>query len=152
MAGFCVLGSFSALLAFVTISFTKCPSLHIDGPLGSAPLSQEYMEIYGDCNANCKCAEVAYHPVCSQDGVSVFFSPCHAGCKLSNLTEDWSGRGRSKQNLYWDCSCVKKLYEHNGKSPVEPWWNMNDQGNYLVVYLIQYVLYTALCSFVILLF
>ncbi len=130
MAGLCVLGSFGAFLSFVTVSLTKCPSLHIDGPLGSSPLSSESLPIYGDCNLNCKCNEVAYHPVCSRDGVSVFFSPCHAGCKLANYTEDLSGGGRSKRNLYWDCSCIKKLSEHNGKSPAEPWWTKREKGTH----------------------
>ena len=33
------------------------------------------------CNSNCDCSTTQYDPICSADGITVFFSPCQAGCK-----------------------------------------------------------------------
>ena len=34
-----------------------------------------------DCNAGCGCKANAMAPVCSEDGMANFFSPCMAGCQ-----------------------------------------------------------------------
>ena len=34
-----------------------------------------------DCNTGCGCNANAMAPVCSQDGMANFFSPCLAGCQ-----------------------------------------------------------------------
>lgn len=49
-----------------------------------------------ECNINCHCTETDFDPVCGRDG-SVYFSPCHAGCK-SVLP--------GSQKLYHNCSCI----------------------------------------------
>ncbi len=66
---------------------------------------------------------MSYHPVCSRDGRSVFFSPCHAGCRLANSTADSSGGGRDRRNLYWDCACVRERSRQEGfPGAARPWW------------------------------
>ena len=128
MAGFCVLGSLCGVAAFVAITLTRCPPLKIDGPLGSADVDADVdADVFGDCSAGCGCREVPYHPVCSRDGEAVFFSPCHAGCRLANDTEDSSGGGRRRRNLYWDCACVRRLSERTGRRPATPWWEEEEK-------------------------
>ena len=44
-----------------------------------------------------------------------YFSPCHAGCKLTNSTLNKKGQ---KLNLYWECGCVAQDSQGNA----DPWW------------------------------
>ena len=34
------------------------------------------------CNQNCECPVSRMQPICSKDGVTNFYSPCYAGCKI----------------------------------------------------------------------
>jgi len=52
-------------------------------------------------------------PICSKDGVTNFYSPCHAGCTISELAEDANNEGanipkrhKREKRIYKDCSCV----------------------------------------------
>lgn len=52
------------------------------------------------CNRDCGCAGIPYTPVCSnEDGVTNFFSPCHAGCQtFENINGNIT---------YTNCECLK---------------------------------------------
>uniref|UniRef100_A0A8D9AUQ7 Solute carrier organic anion transporter family member 4C1 n=1 Tax=Cacopsylla melanoneura TaxID=428564 RepID=A0A8D9AUQ7_9HEMI len=49
------------------------------------------------CNKNCHCDSLKFLPVCSPDGSTMYFSPCHAGCKVFRDV---------KHDLYGNCRCV----------------------------------------------
>ncbi|KAK7086589.1 hypothetical protein SK128_027749 [Halocaridina rubra] len=61
---------FSAAGFFVLI-FIGCPKLDVIGPVEGS--------ILPSCSSACGCTE-RYAPVCSQDKVTLFYSPCYAGC------------------------------------------------------------------------
>lgn len=69
-----------------------------------------------ECNINCHCTDGDFDPVCGRDG-SVYFSPCHAGCK-SVLP--------GPQKRYSNCSCIHANNDTNmgymaesGKCPTQ---------------------------------
>ena len=39
-----------------------------------------YYDIEVSCNSDCGCPVSRMQPICSKDGVTNFYSPCHAGC------------------------------------------------------------------------
>ncbi|XP_071114005.1 solute carrier organic anion transporter family member 4A1-like [Haliotis cracherodii] len=53
------------------------------------------------CNSNCACTEDDYHPVCGRDGL-MYFSPCYAGCQVSETGDVKSGI----EERYSNCSCI----------------------------------------------
>ena len=76
------------------------------------------------CNTDCGCPVSRMQPICSKDGVTNFYSPCHAGCRELQdppantcqppglLTTSTSSPARekepaaAKEKVYRDCSCV----------------------------------------------
>ncbi|KAH7945794.1 hypothetical protein HPB49_015700 [Dermacentor silvarum] len=63
------------------------------------------------CNAQCKCTELLYSPICGVDNVT-YFSPCFAGCRQEMLVEGTV--------LYSDCECIKAKEQRAGVSvPVQ---------------------------------
>uniref|UniRef100_A0A3B5KDF3 Solute carrier organic anion transporter family member n=1 Tax=Takifugu rubripes TaxID=31033 RepID=A0A3B5KDF3_TAKRU len=52
------------------------------------------------CNAACGCVAQMYDPVCGADA-TMYYSPCHAGCRALNHTEASTGK-----RVYSGCSCV----------------------------------------------
>lgn len=58
------------------------------------------------CNKNCSCNTEYYQPVCGANG-KTYFSPCHAGCLMSN----------PETRVYSNCSCIGNADNgtaHNG--------------------------------------
>ena len=120
---------------FIIMSFIACPRLEISG-LASSPVSPAVVSVslpstLASCQSSCQCSQSAFSPTCSSDGVSVFFSPCHAGCsevKTENVTI--SGR-RVERKVYSSCSCLQNL-EANITSP---WWldSEDDKNSSLVI-------------------
>uniref|UniRef100_A0A914X4F9 Solute carrier organic anion transporter family member n=1 Tax=Plectus sambesii TaxID=2011161 RepID=A0A914X4F9_9BILA len=55
-----------------------------------------------ECNADCSCDSVSLFPVCDIAG-NPYFSPCHAGCRNSNVTD-------LKQRVmhFTDCKCTEE--------------------------------------------
>lgn len=43
------------------------------------------------CNAACRCVRQVYNPVCGADA-TMYYSPCHAGCRALNHTEPSTGK------------------------------------------------------------
>lgn len=99
-----------------------------------------------DCNLDCACPISRMQPICSKDGVTNFYSPCHAGCLemvdldkvdfefdddempefdedgiTANKTEE-KPKGRKKKNIvYQDCSCVAKASRDRNTSLSKHW-------------------------------
>lgn len=71
----------------------------------------------------CSEAGVEYRPVCSADGVTTFFSPCHAGC--TRAVE------RGDRVVFTDCACAGQA-AINGTaardSAVVDWWSEKAEG------------------------
>lgn len=50
------------------------------------------------CSRNCLCdPDISFTPVCPENGVQTFFSPCHAGCSSERIVND--------QRVFANCSC-----------------------------------------------
>ena len=56
-----------------------CDSFHIYGSHSNQTEAITFNNL--DCNYNCDCSTTQYDPICSADGITVFFSPCQAGCR-----------------------------------------------------------------------
>ena len=107
---------------FIAMSFVACPKLEIYGGVG------ENMP----CQQNCGCLESSFQPTCSMDGETLFFSPCHAGCKEME-TEIVMKNGRKKiQKIYSECSCVRESSKALNMTSAKPWWKESDLESPLV--------------------
>ena len=106
-----VLIGVAGVIFFIAASFVACPKLEVSGGLGSSMSS---------CQQSCECSESSYHPTCSYDGVTTFFSPCHAGCTgaaLQSVTLD----GRSvERKVYTGCSCLP-----HSDNVTQVWWSQD---------------------------
>ncbi|XP_054163874.1 solute carrier organic anion transporter family member 74D-like [Oppia nitens] len=52
-----------------------------DNPMmAETSLSNNKLNLMSPCNMDCQCSTRTFEPVCDADGVSNYFSPCHAGC------------------------------------------------------------------------
>ncbi|CAG2168882.1 unnamed protein product, partial [Oppiella nova] len=52
-----------------------------DNPLmAETQLIDNKLNLVSECNTDCGCSTRTYQPVCGADGLSNYFSPCHAGC------------------------------------------------------------------------
>lgn len=52
-----------------------------------------------DCNRDCNCQGIPYNPVCDEETMANYFSPCHAGC--DSFQKDNNGT-----ITYTDCKCL----------------------------------------------
>ena len=95
-----------------------CPSLEIEGMASSnTKVNDNFNNSSNKCNSHCACSKQRFSPICSADGLTTFFSPCHAGC-LEFKDSD------SSLKLYKSCSCVnndlqgiENLFRNQGL-----WW------------------------------
>ena len=53
--------------------------------------SSNLSQLTSTCNDLCQCQEQKYQPVCGADGIT-YFSPCHAGCTIANMSLPISNR------------------------------------------------------------
>ena len=91
-----------------------------------------------DCNEHCECPTSRLQPICSKgilrflhniyfvtfttDGVTNFYSPCHAGCETKETIPDL-GDPAKNTTLYSSCKCVKQATEERNTSISRPWVN-----------------------------
>ncbi|XP_076068296.1 solute carrier organic anion transporter family member 74D-like isoform X2 [Oratosquilla oratoria] len=89
VSGYAIFLTFFSSITMFSLIYIGCPKLDIKGPMSN----QELLP----CSEDCKCSD-RFVPVCSQDGKTVFYSPCYAGCsgvnKMANPTE------------YTSCKCI----------------------------------------------
>lgn len=101
---------------FIAMSFVACPKLDVYGGVG------EVMS----CQDNCGCSESSFQPTCSMDGETLFFSPCHAGCKEMEEEIVMKGGRKKIQKIYSDCSCVRESSKALNLTSAEPWWKESE--------------------------
>nr|XP_019932895.2 solute carrier organic anion transporter family member 1C1 [Aedes albopictus] len=91
IAGWNIFVGLVAVGLFVAFIFLSCENERIAGAYRGR-LTKPF------CASNCICSEnVPFSPVCPQDSVFTYFSPCHAGCQ--NRTEI------NDVTVYTDCTC-----------------------------------------------
>lgn len=90
-------------LVEVTSVFTLLYGSSVVGPQYEYPKTSyredRQLDLGNQCNSNCYCELVRYQPVCEQNAMKAYFSPCHAGCKSSFKVADGT-------NLYNNCNCI----------------------------------------------
>ncbi|NXX34925.1 SO2B1 protein, partial [Nicator chloris] len=93
----CVLGMLLCLLTAFPLLFLGCPTQKVAGVTDwdSSGFGHHDME----CNAQCRCPQRGFNPVCGSDGVE-YTSPCSAGCSHVNIHTD------SSVLNYTRCSCI----------------------------------------------
>lgn len=113
LAGYCAIVAGLGVLAVASLLFLSCPKLSISGVTTQGNVLP--------CNNECQCASVDFHPICSMDGQTNFFSPCHAGCKSSQVEVLEDGK---KKKFFEDCSCVAAHSQREKISRAKPWWDL----------------------------
>jgi len=123
--GLCVFAS------FIAFGFVGCTSSQMYGQMTESGV----YNITVDCNLHCGCPVSRMTPICSKDGVTNFYSPCHAGCldvdhksdvgwltSDVNTTVSTKGRiGKKKDQVYSNCSCVATASEEFNTSMSRYW-------------------------------
>jgi len=100
LSGWNVFLGFLYISALVVFSLVGCGTSKLYGDMDA---SGNY-EVDISCNSDCGCPISRPQPVCSKDGVTNFYSPCHAGCTQTINSTATEGR----QKMYGDCSCVRE--------------------------------------------
>ncbi|CAN7989036.1 unnamed protein product, partial [Ixodes hexagonus] len=97
-----ILASYSALVEIALVaSFVAMMFIGCNNPVvaGVTPGLNATTSLVDACNINCECTTQIYEPVCSSDGLTSFFSPCHAGCKGVSASPN-------NDTVYSNCSCI----------------------------------------------
>jgi hypothetical protein len=99
-----------AVLTMIIMSLIACPQLEVYGGPGSET---------PECQRGCSCSQSEFKPTCSTDGLTLFFSPCHAGCK-STTVEQVSGA--DPVTIFQDCSCISQAAAERNLTVTSAWW------------------------------
>lgn len=95
-ARFCVICQVFTIIGSGSWFIPGCGTPDLAGLLvpyhGSSSLGDSGMT--APCNVNCSCSLATINPVCGEDNLA-YFSPCHAGCKVSQ-----------DEKSFKNCSCI----------------------------------------------
>ncbi|CAG2170748.1 unnamed protein product, partial [Oppiella nova] len=114
--------------------FTGCPSLNLPST-GLTPDNQ--FSLNSKCNTGCECTTRVFTPICAEDKMTTYFSPCFAGCnKLNRASGTVSG-----------CSCIGD-YEGGGGGEATTSFCQSDTDNCnnLMPYLIMMTVSSIILS------
>jgi len=95
----CFLTSVSCLVVYLPSLYRfPCENQHIFGVFDEHGNPLDNSMLYS-CSSFCKsCSTYNFEPVCNEESITIYFSPCHAGCQDANLTECFCD-GSSKNTL-----------------------------------------------------
>lgn len=82
---------------FVACAFIGCQAIRLAGTVDTAVDRGSSIQL--PCSETCNCTTMSFQPVCDPVNGTVFFSPCHAGCRKMSAADS----GRVSFN---DCSCL----------------------------------------------
>merc|ERR1712012_1172635 len=111
MGGATTLMGFIGSLSLIGIG---CPSLEIDGMNSAKSKNIEFNDKLSSCNSGCTCSMQRFSPICTADGSTTYFSPCHAGClsvESSDSKNLYNITINNSLKLYNSCSCVRNNLE-----------------------------------------
>jgi len=112
---------FSCLIIFAMVG---CSTSQMYGAKGEAGT----LDINVGCNDDCGCPVSRMSPICSKDGITNFYSACHAGCM--GVVDTWASEGlnttvkgkeRSKGLVYQNCSCVEAAAQEFNRTLSQHW-------------------------------
>ncbi|XP_053160132.1 solute carrier organic anion transporter family member 4C1-like isoform X2 [Hemicordylus capensis] len=89
-----------ALLLNMVFLFAKCGNEPFAGVSETYNGTGTLTNLSAPCNADCRCLESYYSPVCGTDEVQ-YFSPCYAGCAASYIRLP-----QRNVKVYTNCSCI----------------------------------------------
>ncbi|XP_066961639.1 solute carrier organic anion transporter family member 74D-like [Macrobrachium rosenbergii] len=89
VAGYNIFITCVTTTSYVLKMFVGCPKLNVIGPIDGSEAPP--------CSAGCGCSD-RFTPMCSQDGSTLFYSPCYAGCTVANTT--------ASPIVYSNCLCI----------------------------------------------
>lgn len=107
LAGWNLFVTAAAIVILVSVFQIDCPT--------------ELKVYQGDCASDCMCTGSKFEPTCSEDGVTLFFSPCHAGCRNSHIEPNVRNKRKGIQ-VFSNCTCVEQAAHQLGSKRVAKWW------------------------------
>ncbi|XP_055597339.1 solute carrier organic anion transporter family member 1C1 [Uranotaenia lowii] len=119
---------------FIAFIFISCDNEQIAGARKSR-LTKTY------CAHDCVCPDnVPFSPVCPEEGIFTYFSPCHAGCQ--NRTEI------NNVIIYENCSCgaATDLFLKEGVRATEGACGMADCQKYWIIFQVLTVVVSGLLA------
>ena len=116
----------SGVAAFSVMTQIGCDTFHLYGAHSKETEAITFNNL--TCNSHCDCSSTQYDPICSADGITVFFSPCQAGCTgVEELVVDIQTNTTIKK--YLDCKCVSSSSKETGNHFANPWpreWEVDE--------------------------
>lgn len=86
-----IITAFIICCLFVSYVFIECKNSHIAGAY-NGKLTKPY------CSRSCLCDDdIRFTPVCPENSVLTYYSPCHAGCSTDYIING--------QRVFGNCSC-----------------------------------------------